>query len=135
MYVCKNIYSLQEKGARVIVSILDCCLVFKYEAKTRGGGAQKIGMDNSDVAEGSFVLYACQDNDKAIDGDGPHGKKEILPHLNSIIFFYLFKSSIIRTADRERAKALHEAKHGSVHHVLRNQQGSQKAIWRQASTG
>ena len=76
--MCVNKYSLQEKGARVIVSILDCCLVFEYEgkAKTRGGCAQKIGMDNSDVVEGSFVLYACQDNDKARDGHGQHGKKK-----------------------------------------------------------
>ena len=80
--MCVKKYSLQEKGARVIVSILDCCLLFEYEgkAKTRGGCAQKIDMDNSDIAEGSFVLYACQDNDSATDGLDRHGKKEIHLH-------------------------------------------------------
>ena len=88
--MCVKIYSLQAAGARVIVSILDCCLVFKYEGKanTRGEGAQKIGMDNSDVAEGSFVLYACQDNDRARDGDGQHGKKKnTLTSQFHLIFF------------------------------------------------
>ena len=62
----------------MIFSILDCCLEFENEAKAKqrgGNAAQKIDMQDSANVEGSFVIYACQDNDRITDGRGEHGEK------------------------------------------------------------
>ena len=72
--MCNDVDRLTLCKTSLIVSFLDCCRDFTYEASEVAGGPKRTHA--ADVGQ-HLTLLACAPNDAAYDGKGDHGSDPI----------------------------------------------------------
>ena len=73
--MCNDVDRLTLCKTSLIVSFLDCCRDFKFEASEVAGGPKRTNA--VDVGQ-HLTLFACAPNDYAYDGNGDHGSDPLL---------------------------------------------------------
>ena len=72
--MCNDVDRLTLLKTSLIVSFLDCCRDFKFEASEVSGGLTR--SNAADLGQ-HLTLFACAPNDSAYDGKGGHGSDSI----------------------------------------------------------
>ena len=72
--MCNDVDRLTLCKTSLIVSFLDCCRDFKFEASEVSEGMTRGSV--ADIGQ-HLTLFACAPNDAAYDGNGDHGSDPI----------------------------------------------------------